>query len=66
MLKQNNAKNSDIIKYREKFLDIEQRIIKIESINNLLIAYADECSPEASIIASLISKELEEIFEILS
>ncbi len=66
MTKQNNGKTPDIIEYKEKFLDIEQHIIKIESINNLLIAYADEYSPEASIIASLISKQLEKIYKILS
>lgn len=64
MPKQNSSKSPNIIEYREKFLDIEQHIIKLEVINNLLITYADEYSPEASIIASLISKELKEISDI--
>ncbi len=33
MPKQNTPENSDIIKFREKLLDIEQRATKIESIN---------------------------------
>ena len=65
MPKQNTPKNPDIMKFREKFLDIKQRVTKIESINNLLTAYSDEYSPEASIIASLIDNELEEIFNML-
>ena len=44
MPKQNTPKNPDIMKFREKFLDIKQRVTKIESINKLLTAYADEYS----------------------
>lgn len=65
MPKQNNPENTDIMKFRGKLLDIEQHAIRIESINKLLTTYADEYSPEASIIASLIDKELEEIHKIL-
>ncbi len=66
MSKQKQSKDEELIELRQKFLDIEQSVIKIDTINKLLTAYADECSPEASIISSLISKELEEIFTALS
>jgi len=65
MPKQNNQKPFDI-ELREKLLDIEQSTIKLEAINNLLIAYAGEHSPEASILADLFTIELNKISQILN
>lgn len=60
-----NTKPSEIDTLREKLLDIETHVIRIETINNLFAAYAAENSPEGSIISELILKELDEIFSLL-
>ncbi len=61
MSKQSKAAEEQIIKYRMILLDIEYAIIRIETINKLLISYASEYSPEALIIAELLSKELKAV-----
>lgn len=53
------------IEYRSKILDIEEVTNRIKTINQLFIPYANENSPEASIIAELLSKELDEMYEAL-
>lgn len=51
---------------KDKLLDIEAHIIKIETINNILETYTAENSPECSIISRLFSKELYKITKILN
>lgn len=53
----------EIIKLRQKLLDMEAILYNIEIINNLFTPFANENSPEGAIVAELISKELDEANE---
>lgn len=62
------TKNSDVElrELREKLFDIEECISKIKTVNELFIPYANENSPQGSLVSELIAREIDTIYSIIS
>ncbi len=57
--------DAQILELREKLFDIELIMSKIQSLNNILLFYSNENSPESFIIAEQISKQIDKINAII-
>ncbi len=55
----------EIIRLRQKLLDAEEIMYRIKTVNDLFAPFADENCPQGSMIAELISKELNELQKIV-
>lgn len=53
--------NDEIIRLRQKLLDVEDIMYRIKTVNDLFAPFADENCPQGTIVAGLISKQLEEL-----
>ncbi len=65
MPKQNTSCEEQISKLREKLFDIEECVCKIKTVNDLFIPYANENSPQGSLVAGLIAKEVDTLYAII-
>ena len=57
--------NDEITALREKILDIESIMFQLKTINELFAPFANENCPQGTIIAELISEQLDELQKII-
>lgn len=55
----------EVLVLRKKLLDIEDIAYRIENINTIFSSFANEYSPEGSIISGLIGEQIQDLQKIL-
>ncbi len=50
---------------RGKLFDIEECVCKIKTINDLFIPFANENSPQGSLVSELIAHEIDNLYSII-
>lgn len=58
-------RENEITELRKRLLDVEEIACRLEDINNIFTSFAAENSPEGSVIAELIAKQLNKLQDVI-
>lgn len=59
------TRENEIAELRKRLLDVEEITCKLEDINNIFTSFAAENSPEGSVIAELITEQLNKLQDVI-